>query len=153
VDGKPLNIAKVYQWNGVDPQTGLYTFEDFNGDGAIASPDDLQLVKELDPAYYGGVTSNLSIGKFTMDLLLQFSRQEGYNFWATGGVLVGRLSNQPRLVLQRWQEAGDMAPVQRFSTGTSQTTQAFRQYGRSDAAISDASFLRLRTLSFSYRLT
>lgn len=153
VVGKPLSIAKVYQWNGVDPQTGLYTFEDFNGDGAIASPGDLQLVKELDPAYYGGVTSNLSIGKFTMDLLLQFSRQEGYNFWATGGVLVGRLGNQPRSVLQRWQEEGDMAPVQRFSTGTSQTTQAFRQYGRSDAAISDASFLRLRTLSFSYRLT
>ncbi|MCK0160490.1 SusC/RagA family TonB-linked outer membrane protein [Allomuricauda sp. F6463D] len=153
VVGKPLNIAKVYQWNGVDSQTGLYTFEDFNGDGAIASPDDRQLVKELDPSYYGGLTSNLGIGKFTMDLLFQFSKQEGYNFWATGGVLVGRLGNQPKSVLQRWQEGGDMAPVQRFSTGTSQTTQAFRNYGRSDAAISDASFLRLRTVSLSYRLT
>src|SRR5699024_9704493 len=35
VVGKSLNIRKVYKLNGVNPQTGLYEFEDFNGDGVL----------------------------------------------------------------------------------------------------------------------
>ncbi len=58
------------------------------------------------------------------------------HFNRTGG------SNQPAALLSRWQKPGDIAPVQKFSTGTYSNTV----YGAlsSDAAYADASYLRLK---------
>jgi hypothetical protein len=41
--GYPTTIAKVYQYEGIDPATGLYKFTDFNGDGKITS---LMIIKQ-----------------------------------------------------------------------------------------------------------
>src|SRR5690606_12856037 len=35
--GKPLNIRKVFLSNGVDPNTGVYEFEDLDGNGILDS--------------------------------------------------------------------------------------------------------------------
>jgi len=154
VIGEPLNIIKVYQLNGVSSETGFYEFEDFNGDGIISSPDDRQVIKNLNPKYFGGISNSLSYRKFSLDILFQFTKQQGYNFWSTGGVLPGAMANQPNLVLQRWQNEGDQTDIQQFTTGLNpEGFQAFQNYQRSDAGITDASFLRLKTLSLSYQLS
>ncbi len=154
VIGEPLNIIKTYQLNGVDSETGLYEFEDFDNDGIISSPDDRQLVKDLNPKYFGGFTNTLTYGKFTMDVLFQFTKQLGFNYWSNGGVLPGGMANQPDLVLQRWQNPGDQSSIQRFSSGLDPDgLQAFNTYTQSDAAISDASYLRLKTLSLAFELS
>ncbi|RUA18585.1 MAG: SusC/RagA family TonB-linked outer membrane protein [Flavobacteriia bacterium] len=154
VIGEPLNIAKAYQLNGVDSQTGLYEFEDFNGDGVISSPEDRQSVVDLNPTFYGGLTNTVAMGKFTFDVLFQFTEQKGSGYWTPGSIIVGGLANQPVSVIQRWRQEGDVVPVQRFSTGGSQeAVRAFRQYTQSNASISDASYIRLKTLSLSYRLS
>ena len=70
VVGEPVNIAKVYQLNRVDPISGLYEFEDFNNDGIISPEDDQQVVKSLDPEYFGGFNNRFTLGKFEMDVLL-----------------------------------------------------------------------------------
>ncbi|MEO2052010.1 MAG: SusC/RagA family TonB-linked outer membrane protein [Allomuricauda sp.] len=153
VIGQPLNISKVYRSNGVNPGTGLYEFEDFNGDGIISSPEDRQMVVDLNPSFYGGLTNTVTIGKFKWDMLFQFTKQQGSGYWTPGNIIVGGLANQPTSVLQRWQQEGDLVPFQRFSTGASQeAAQAFRQYTQSDASITDASYIRLKTLSLSYQL-
>jgi TonB-linked SusC/RagA family outer membrane protein len=153
VIGQPLNISKVYRFNGVNPGTGLYEFEDFNGDGVISSPEDRQMVVDLNPSFYGGLTNTVTIGKFKWDVLFQFTKQQGSGYWTPGNIIVGGLANQPTSVLQRWQQEGDLVPFQRFSTGASQeAAQAFRQYSQSDASITDASYIRLKTLSLSYQL-
>ncbi len=153
VIGQPLNISKVYRSNGVNPGTGLYEFEDFNGDGIISSPEDRQMVMDLNPSFYGGLTNTVTIGKFKWDMLFQFTKQQGSGYWTPGNIIVGGLANQPTSVLQRWQQEGDLVPFQRFSTGASQeAAQAFRQYTQSDASITDASYIRLKTLSLSYQL-
>jgi TonB-linked SusC/RagA family outer membrane protein len=154
VIGEPLNSRKVYQLNGVDPATGLYDFEDFNEDGIISSPDDKQVLKDLNPTYYGGINNSFTYGKFKLDALLQFTKQLGWNYWSTGGAIIGGMANQPRVVLERWQNAGDQSSVQQFTTGlTSEGMQAFQNYTQSDAAISDASYVRLKTISLSYQLS
>jgi hypothetical protein len=151
--GKSLNIRKVYKLNGVNPQTGLYEFEDFNGDGVLSAPDDKQLVKNLDPEYFGGFDNAIRYKKFKLDVLFQFTKQLRPNFWYNGATLVGSMANQPRLVLRRWQEEGDTAPIQQFTTGQNQEgVQAFQNYTQSDAAISDTSYIRLKTLSLAYQL-
>lgn len=35
--GQPLNIQLLYKFNGVNPQTGIYQFEDLNKDGLLTS--------------------------------------------------------------------------------------------------------------------
>ncbi|MFP3802923.1 hypothetical protein, partial [Paraburkholderia sp. SIMBA_027] len=52
--GYPTSIVKLYQYEGIDPATGLYKFKDFNGDGKITTPDDSQAVERLGIKYFGG---------------------------------------------------------------------------------------------------
>jgi len=40
VVGHPTSIIKVYNYEGIDPETGIFTFTDYNNDGKISSPDD-----------------------------------------------------------------------------------------------------------------
>lgn len=153
VIGESLNIRKVYQLNGVDPVTGIYQFEDFNGDGSISSVDDRQAIRNLDPTFFGGLNNSFSVGKFQLDFLFQFTKQLGRNFWSSGGQIVGAMANQPQTVTERWQQEGDETSVQLYATGSSQEPRrAFSNYTLSDASISDASFVRLRTVNLSYKL-
>src|SRR5690606_2740270 len=153
VIGKPLDIVKVYKLKGVDPDSGLYSFEDFNGDGIITYDGDRESIISLDPNYYGGLTNKWIIGKLSVDVLLQFTKQKGENYWSTGGVIPGGLANQPKEVMERWTNGIENAPIQMFSTGlSSEQSQAFRQFTQSDAAISDASFARLKSLTINYNL-
>jgi hypothetical protein len=151
VIGESLNIRKVYQFNGVNPNTGIYEYEDFDGDGFISSPNDQQAVIDFSPEYFGGISNNLSYKNLTLDILFQFTKQLGRNHWGSDGVIPGGFANQPSIVLDRWQNEGDVSDIQRFSSGLNpEAQQAFRNYTQSDGAVSDASYLRLKTLSLSY---
>lgn len=44
VIGKPINIVKLYKYEGLDPETGNFTFKDYNEDGKITSEDQQQIV-------------------------------------------------------------------------------------------------------------
>src|SRR5690606_22718458 len=35
--GQALDIRKVYHYTGMNPETGVYEFEDYDGDGAITA--------------------------------------------------------------------------------------------------------------------
>src|SRR5690606_10707592 len=59
VVGESIHILKLYKLNGVNPQTGLYEFEDFNGDGSITSAEDREYLVDLGPKYYGGLTNSI----------------------------------------------------------------------------------------------
>jgi len=148
--GSPLNIEKVFQFTGIDPNTGIYTFKDFNGDGIISAPYDKQVVKDLNPQYFGGVLNQLRYKDFQLDFLFQFVKQDNYNVAATGSV-PGTMYNQSTLALGHWQSAGDEGPTQRYTSGAnSAAVDASYKYAASDAVITDASFVRLKNVSLSY---
>ncbi len=151
--GEPLNILQVYQSTGVNPQTGYYEFSDINGDNAITSPEDNKVVIDLNPEYFGGINNSLSIGNLQFDFLFQFTKQLGKSYIATNGV-IGGASNQPKAVLDRWQNPGDETSIQRFTSGLDpQGRLAAINHAKSDAAIIDASYIRLKNVSLSYQLS
>jgi TonB-linked SusC/RagA family outer membrane protein len=150
VIGQPLNIVKVFHYTGLDPQTGIYTFQDVNGDGIISEPEDKTFTKDLNPAYFGGVQNQLKYKNWQLDFLFQFVKQENYN---TPRMLAlpGTMANQSTLTLNHWQQPGHSGPAQVYSSGANGDAEnALYQYAASDAVIVDASYVRLKNVSLSY---
>ncbi|PWV45801.1 SusC/RagA family TonB-linked outer membrane protein [Chitinophaga sp. S165] len=146
--GKSLAVTKLYKYMGVDPTTGLYSFEDHEGK-LTSNPDgsiDRTVYIDLNPKYYGGVQNSFTYNGVSLDILFQFVKQKSFNsyFGVAPGVAA---ANQVAYVLDRWQKIGDQASIQKFSTTVNTTGTAVLT---SDRAVSDASFIRLKNISLSY---
>jgi TonB-linked SusC/RagA family outer membrane protein len=150
VIGQSLSIQKVYHFTGVDPQTGVYTFEDVNGDGLLSGTEDRKTIRDFSPEYYGGFQNIFKYKRWQLDFLFQFVKQINYNASVYFGV-PGSQGNQPAAVLNHWKQAGDIASYPIYTDGTnSAAVDAYYKYFDSDGAISDASFIRLKNISLSY---
>ena len=147
---QPLNIRLLYNFKGVDPQTGIYQFADINGDGRISSPDDKQIVADLTPSFFGGLQNEVSYGNWRFDFLLQFVKQQNQN---SSIGLAGPFYNLPKVMTDSWQKPGDIVPYQLYTTGiNSAASTASERYSESTATIVDASYIRLKNVSLSYQL-
>jgi len=152
VIGQPLNIRKVYHYTGVNTATGLYSFEDVNGDGSLSATEDKQTVLDLNPKYFGGLQNQISYKGVQLDFLFQFVKQVNYNSAYLSGI-PGMMANQPTAVSDHWQQPGDVAAYQQYTTGVNgAAVDAASKYRESDAAITDASYIRLKNVSLSYNL-
>ncbi|MCK0159045.1 SusC/RagA family TonB-linked outer membrane protein [Allomuricauda sp. F6463D] len=151
VVGEPLTIVKLYQSLGVDSETGMYQFEDYNGDGDIGSTNDREWIADLAPDFYGGLGNSFRMGSLTLEVFFQFKKQKAYNalrYNATPGLQTNSLVG----LFDRWEAPGDVSDIQRASSGLdpSNNQGAFQQ--ESNAAVSDASFVRLRNISINYKV-
>jgi hypothetical protein len=87
-----------------------------------------------------------------LDFLFQFVKQNNYNAAYLSGI-PGMMANQPTEVTDHWQQPGDVAAFQQYTTGVnSAAVEAASKYRESDAAITDASYIRLKNISLSYNL-
>jgi TonB-linked SusC/RagA family outer membrane protein len=146
--GEPLNIKLLYQYTGIDPQTGVYQFADTNKDGVISFPEDKQTVVDLNPQYFGGLQNQLTYQHWKLDFLFQFVKQENYNY--SIGV-AGQMSNQPIRMIDSWQQPGDNATEQIYTTGyNGAAVTANYRYAQSTGGITDASYIRLKNIAISY---
>jgi TonB-linked SusC/RagA family outer membrane protein len=152
--GKSLTEINKIKFLGVDPSTGLYYYEDYNNDGTISTPGDLQPLGDRDPKFYGGLSNTIHINNWQLDLFLQFTKQTGLNYLGYQYTMpAGFLNNQPKLVLDRWQKQGDVVAVQRY--GSSFTSPVFLpsyNLQSSNGVYSDASFIRVKNISLAYNL-
>ncbi|WP_241244367.1 SusC/RagA family TonB-linked outer membrane protein [Flagellimonas marinaquae] len=151
VIGEPLTIVKLYNALGVNPETGIYEFEDYDGDGEVSNPGDLEWIEDLAPKWYGGMGNTFTLGNLSLDVFFQFKKQRAYNavrFDATPGFR----GNVPVALLDRWQQPGDIATYQRSSSGFTTVEDLGGRQQSSNAAVSDASFLRLRNIALNYKL-
>lgn len=152
VIGKPLSIVKLYKLQGVNPETGLFEFEDYNGDGIITSAEDRQYVADLTPKFFGGISNTLNYKNWALDVFLQFVKKKGFNEFY-GNQPAGTMVNQPISALDRWQAPGDQSTMQQFTTGANpEAFLAYSQFTQSSGAVSDASFVRLKSMALSYTL-
>ena len=149
--GEPLTILKLYRSLGVDPETGQYSFEDFNGDGNISRLEDREWVEDLAPKFYGGLGNTLSIGNLTLDVFFQFKKQKALNNLLFGTV-PGLKGNAPMEMYDRWQQPGDLVPFSRAYSGLVPIGDLDQYQQQSNAAVSDASFIRLRNISLNYKI-
>ncbi|MFV8326860.1 SusC/RagA family TonB-linked outer membrane protein [Flavobacterium sp. ZS1P14] len=152
VIGKTLSIQKVYHFTGINPMTGTYEFEDYNGDGKITGPEDRQWIEDTAPRFFGGFGNQLSYKNWGMDFLFQFVKQKARNYLYTAS-WVGDFSNQPVAVLNHWPQNGTTAEIQQYTTGANAAAlDAYFLYSNSNASISDASYIRLKSISLSYTI-
>lgn len=150
VIGKSINIVKLYHFIGVNPQTGIYEFEDINGDGAITFADDAQTTRDLSPKYFGGLQNQVRYKNFQLDFLFQFVNQLNRNA-SSQYTSPGDFSNQPISALGGWQQPGDITSTQIYTSGLNgDALNANDQFVNSDAGISDASFIRLKNIALTY---
>ncbi len=145
--GESLAIQRLYKWTGVDPQTGIDTFLDVNPDGIYDESDKL-FMHPRDRKYLGGLINTFRYKSFEVSFLLQFADQNAKRYI---NVRPGVGSNHPLTVLDRWQREGDITEISKFSQVISGSGySSFSRLLQSDAVIENASFIRLKTFSFSY---
>ncbi|MCK0115115.1 SusC/RagA family TonB-linked outer membrane protein [Gelidibacter sp. F63206] len=149
VIGEPVDIIKGYHFTGIDADSGIYQFEDYNDDGLITSAD-RQYISDVSPQWFGGLNNRITYKNWELDFLFQFVRQDGHNYIYSSN-LPGTMTNMPIEVLDHWPANGENAEIQRYTTGlNSQVFSAYFRHRTSNAAISDASYVRLKSLSMTY---
>ena len=152
VVGASTSIVKLYQLKGVDPGTGVYSFLDVDGDGKISSPNDNKYIEDLSVKFYGGWSNRLQYKNLDLSFLFQFSKQRNYNYHSTMSV-AGTMNNQPAKLLDVWSVDHPNGFYMPYSTGANATKNAAHaNFIKSSAAISDASFIRLKNVQLNYRL-
>jgi hypothetical protein len=155
--GKSLYIQKFYEYTGIDSETGLYTVRDYNEDGTISYSVDSRKAMFVGQNFYGGLSNLISFKGLTLDVFLQFVKQTGQlSTFPTGYANL----NFPAEILGqvRWRKSGNHAEIQRFATeytqgiGAAVEGSSSAYYNNSDASVTDASFIRLKTISLDYHL-
>ncbi|MNK41012.1 TonB-dependent Receptor Plug Domain protein [compost metagenome] len=150
--GQPTSIVKLYQYEGINPATGIYQFMDFNGDGKISSPNDRQSVANIGVQYFGGWTNSLRYKNWNLSFLFQFVKQKNWNYNNIMPI-PGSMNNQPSEVLNVWSlenPQGYYMPYSSGSNGVKNQAQVF--FTGSTASVSDASFIRLKNIELGYQL-
>ena len=149
--GKPLSVLQGFHLLGVDPQTGLYQFEDIDKDGAIIN--DFTVIGDMTPKYFGGFGNSVSFKGFALSAFFTFKRQTGLNYLSVAGIPARGTYNSPSYILGNyWQKPGDVAELQMLTATPS--TAAFKAANDllpySDGIYGDASYIRLKTAYISY---
>jgi TonB-linked SusC/RagA family outer membrane protein len=152
VIGESINILKLYNNTGVNPETGLYEFEDYNGDGTLSGTEDRQYLVDLTPKVLAGLSNSFDYRNWSFHMFFQYVKKDAFNEYF-GTEPSGTMSNQPIGVMDRWQNVGDISRIQRFTSGAdNEAYTAHSRFVQSNGIISDASFLRLKSVSISYNL-
>ncbi|HEY4154714.1 MAG TPA: TonB-dependent receptor, partial [Puia sp.] len=148
---KPLNTFRGLHYTGIEALTGIYQFDDINKDGIIDN-NDFRWIGTTDPVYFGGFSNTIRLGSFELNLLLEFRKQKGPHTVYSSGIAAGDIINQPAEVLDRWQMPGDIKKFEKFTQDFTNPAYnpAIYNMASSDAALTDASFIRVKNISLSY---
>jgi TonB-linked SusC/RagA family outer membrane protein len=146
--GQSTSIIKLYQLEGINPQTGSYVFTDFNGDGKISTPDDNRTVEDTMVKYFGGWNNSFNFKNWNLSFLFQFVSQRSRNYNSIITV-PGSMNNQPVEVLNVWSLENPDGIYMPYSSVTNPLHNLFQN---STAAVSDASFIRLKNIQLTYTI-
>lgn len=157
VVGQPLYLAWGYRTAGLDTSTGVYQILDKNGKPinfpSLPTADDLVNLGTYDRNYFGGFQNTINLGQWQLYFLLQYVKEKGPQSVYASSIPPGSIANQPVYVLNRWQQAGNQAPYQKYTQNPS--SAAFRagtDIANSDLAFTDASYIRLKNIGLAYDL-
>lgn len=152
VIGRSIYAQKLYTYMGVNPATGLYMVRDYNEDGQISQPADNRNAVFIGQDFYGGLNNSIQYKGWSLDVFFQYVRQTGFaNQFIPGYINL----NMPTSVLdqKQWRQPGDQAEIQRYATEyDKEALQAYERFNQSDGVVTDASFIRLKTLSLSWQV-
>jgi TonB-linked SusC/RagA family outer membrane protein len=171
VEGEPIGVFFAREYAGVNSENGdaLYFLNreptqtelddgiSFQlsrfGDSYLVGPDDFSRAERIvignpNPDFTGGIGNNFSYKGFDLNMLLQFVF--GNDVYNGAGTFMsnnaGFYDNQTADQLGRWQQSGDVTDVPEARLFDSNGD------GESSRYLEDASYLRLKTLTFGYNL-
>jgi hypothetical protein len=126
---------------------GDVIFNDKNGDNIIDSKD-RQIIGNPNPDFYGSFSSKMSYRKITLNALFSYSYgNDVYNYLRSQLESGSDMSNQSTTMLSRWRTDGQLTNQPKATYGDPLGNSRF-----SDRWIEDGSYLRLKTVSLSYRI-
>ena len=126
---------------------GDMIFEDYNTDGII-DENDLQVIGDPTPDFYGEIYSKLRYKKITLDASLAFSYgNEAFNYLRYTLENMKSTNNQTQAVINRWSYQGQVTTIPKVVTGDPMNNSRF-----SDRWIEDASYARLKNITLSYMI-
>jgi TonB-linked SusC/RagA family outer membrane protein len=156
--GKSLSSVLRYQFLGIDPQTGLAQVADINGDNSFTNRSsynnqggDYIYAGYTNAKWFAGLGNTISYKNFALDFFLQYTKQDGYNLLnnSNGFNNFGQMMNAWQALSGYWRNPGDQVSIPKPMATSNSGTVAF---STSTATFTDASFLRLKNISFSYSL-
>lgn len=155
VEGKSITTRQGIKSLGVDPQSGLYKFEDKDKNG-IFDNKDYYIIGNLDPKFYGGISNTFSYKRISLDFLFDFKRQMSGNYlnsiYRSGNYPPGTQNNQATLMLGSWHKAGDQAAYQQFSSLPSFRAKNTANINQSDLLYGNTTYIRLKNVAIRYSL-
>lgn len=161
--GSSLNTVYLLHYTGIDPMSGIPTFEDYDKNGNIDGGfgdipnnpllNDRLIVYDLQPKFAGGFGLDGNYKRLSASVFFSYKKQIGKNIY---GYLQSQSpagsfnSNKPEEIFNKsWRKPGDIARYPKF-TSSSPPEAVYVDY--SDMIYSDASFIRLTNLSIAYVL-
>jgi len=138
-EGHPLNIALLYEYEGIDPETGYYKVIDQNGDG-VYDQEDKVVIQDRSREYFGGIQNSLSYKGISLQFLFQFVQQEGSFADIFNAGFPQALTAEVDQNSSAYQQVSQ----------TYEASQAYSRAVQSDLTKENASFIRLKTLNLSY---
>lgn len=141
--GHPLNIKLLYQYDGIDPNTGLYKMVDANQDGKLDYKDQI-VIQNRGRKYYAGINNSIGYKGISLQFLWEFVKQES----SKNSFFPGFIGNYQKNILDALKEDSELQMI-------SQSVESYIAYSQvinSTFYIEDTSFLRLKTVSLSYNL-
>ena len=139
----PLNILLLYEYTGIDPETGFYTVRDANENGRIDIEDRTQ-VWDRGREFFGGLANDLTYKNFSLQFLWEFVKQEGTFTLFDAGF---RNAQHVRVLEALEPES----KFQKISSSLS-ASRAYSNVLNSTFPIVDASYVRLKTLRLGYSI-
>lgn len=152
VIGEPISVRKLFNYLGINKETGLYEFEDVNNDG-VFNVDDRNVLVNISPVWYGGLTSNWSYRNISLDVLFQFVKQKTLSPETYTGLL-GTQTNKLAENSNYYTPNSNNPTYQIPTAGNNFEAMMTNEYYKmSNAVVTDGSFVRLKSLQLTYDLS
>jgi hypothetical protein len=151
VIGQPLNIVRMYEYTGIDFNTGLYTFRDVNKDG-VYNIDDRIHVGKLGTFFSAGLGNQFTYRNWSLDFFFQYVEQNK-RFITYYVTLPGYPNNLPKEFTDLSVPGVKIGKYQRAtSNGNPAATNAHNLAYNSSLGPTKANYAKLRNASLSYNL-
>ncbi len=145
-EGMSLGSFFGYISEGVDPETGNIIYRDINNNG-ILDPGDRTVIGQGMPDFTFGITNTFSYKRFDFNFFVQGTYGNDI-FNATKIDLEGMFDskNQSTAVLDRWTPENTNTDIPKAVWGN------FDNVRNSSRFVEDGSYLRLKSITLSYRI-
>jgi TonB-linked SusC/RagA family outer membrane protein len=157
--GQPTSGVILYNYAGVNPQTGNYSFinaQGVKGDFTALTlnnvTDRTQYI-DLAPKFFGGMGNTFSYKNFSFDFFIMLTSQMGKKPDAQQLYYPGYFNvNMTTDVLSRWQKPGDITNEPRASQSFISILSK-NVYDSSTGGYTNITYARLQNVNLNYRLT